>query len=167
MIYYYHPLVIAARHFAIRKHAGQVRKYTGDSYWTHCHSVAMLVKEKATPQDGRLEILMAAAYLHDTIEDTGVTSEDIAHQFPECHQLVCGLTDYYTPKQFPNENRAWRKEKEAIRLGQMADIIPGLRLIKWCDLIDNTHSIVEHDPKFAIIYLREKAFILEQLGFGK
>lgn len=160
-------IIRRARLFAIHAHDGQVRKYTGDPYWYHYQAVAKLVEQKTVPQDGRVEVLVAAAWLHDTIEDTDTTAEQIMEEFPRCYQLVCGLTDYYTPKQFPNENRAWRKEKEAIRLGQMADIVPGIRLIKWCDLADNTASIVEHDPKFAIIYLREKAFILEQLGFGK
>jgi len=158
---------IRARLFAIHAHDGQVRKYTGDPYWYHCQAVARLVMLKAVPQDGDVAILMAAAWLHDTVEDTDTTPEEIYFEFPECYQLVCGLTDYYTSKTFPNENRAWRKKFEAIRLKKMAAIVPGLRLIKWCDLIDNTRSIVEHDPKFAITYLREKAFILEQLGFGK
>ncbi len=162
-----HPLVVKARHFAMERHAGQFRKYTGEPYWTHCHNVAALVLKKATQADGRLPTLMASAYLHDTLEDTETDSEEIDNLFPSCYQLVCGMTDHFTPKNYPTQSRAGRKCNEAARLGDLAKILPGLRLIKWCDLIDNTASIVEHDPKFSIVYLREKANILEQLGFGK
>lgn len=43
---------------------------------------------------------------------------------------------------------------------------PAAKTIKLADLIDNTRSIVERDPKFAQIYLAEKALLLEVLREG-
>ena len=125
-----HPLVVKARQFAMERHQDQFRKYTGEPYWHHCHNVATLVMNKAGEDDPHLPVLMASAYLHDTIEDTDTDPEEIMNLFPQCYQLVCALTDYYTSKTFPDKNRAWRKEAEAIRLGVMAKILPGLGLIK-------------------------------------
>lgn len=160
-------LMTEARRFAYDRHQGQTRKYTNVPYFDHCMAVAEMVAVKATPEDGDLEALICAAYLHDTIEDTETTSLEIMNLFPKSYQLVCALTDYYTHESFPDMPRDLRKLAEADRLGEMSKILPGLRLIKWCDLIDNTKSIVEHDPKFSIVYLREKANVLEALGFDK
>jgi hypothetical protein len=49
------------------------------------------------------------------------------------------------------------------RLGKIS---ASAKLIKLCDLIDNTRSITEHDPDFAVTYLREKADVLEAMGYG-
>ena len=43
---------------------------------------------------------------------------------------------------------------------------PVVQTIKVADLIHNTWSIVEHDPKFAQVYLREKKVLLGALGLA-
>lgn len=52
---------------------------------------------------------------------------------------------------------------EAVRLGQCSE---RAKAIKLMDIADNTSSIVENDPGFARKYLKEKAFILAQMGYG-
>jgi hypothetical protein len=54
-------------------------------------------------------------------------------------------------------NRAERKVREKDRL---AKISADAQTIKVADLIDNTKSIVERDPGFAKVYLKEKAAVL-------
>ena len=103
-----------------------------------------------------------AALLHDTIEDTDTTYGRLWEVFgPDVAGLVQELTDVYTHEAYPNANRATRKSSEAQRL---AGISREAKLIKWCDLADNTKTIVQHDPGFAKVYLHEKADLIELMG---
>lgn len=142
--------------FAIDKHEGQVRKYTGEPYWYHCRSVARIVREAG----GSLAMILAAI-LHDTLEDTDTNFGELHEEFGvEVAFLVWELTDVFTHEAYPAFCRATRKKWECDR---MRDISPEAKRIKLADIADNTKSIVEHDPKFAIVYLREKANMLEVL----
>jgi guanosine-3',5'-bis(diphosphate) 3'-pyrophosphohydrolase len=60
-----------ARIFAMAAHSavGQTRKYTGEPYWTHTQAVADRVAQLADATEEQI----AAAHLHDTLEDTAVT----------------------------------------------------------------------------------------------
>lgn len=152
----YTKLTSDAYRFAARAHEGQVRKYTGKPYLTHCVAVAELVREKTTDPE-----IIAAALLHDTLEDTDTTFEDLRDVLGlEVAHLVLELTDVYTKEQFPDMNRAERKRLETNRLAQISD---DAKLIKICDIASNTADIVKNDPKFAVLYLKEKAAMLEVL----
>lgn len=149
-------LTTRAKYFAQFAHVGQTRRYTGEPYFVHCESVARRVA-MLTSSDA----VIAAAYLHDTIEDTVVTHRDLCKFFGGyVATLVLELTDVFTPAKYPATNRAARKKLEADRLGKCSH---DAKLIKRCDIADNTTSIVENDPKFAVIYLAEKAYLLEQI----
>lgn len=149
-------LISKAANFADNKHRGQTRKYTGVAYITHCESVARGVRRV-----GGTPAMIAAAWLHDTIEDTDTTIAELVENFgQEITNLVMQLTDVYTSENYPHMNRAARKEFETERL---ATISPEAKLIKLADIADNTKDIVEHDPEFAVTYFREKAALLEVL----
>lgn len=151
-------LVERAEYIARRVHDGQFRKYTREPYFLHVYNVARRVAKI----DNRPE-LIAAAFLHDSVEDTDLTIEEVGEMFGlEVAELVYDLTDHFTKENYPNMNRAKRKSLEAVRLGTISN---DAKLIKLCDLADNTSSIVEHDPGFAKIYLKEKADILEAMGY--
>lgn len=122
----------------------------------HCLCVAKLVQEV-----GGTDEMVAAALLHDTVEDCGVEILDIAQKFGLLVSLyVSGLTDVSKPE---DGNRAYRKEMDR---QHMASQPSEVKTIKLADLIDNTKSIVEHDLDFARVYMREKALLLEVLGDG-
>ena len=145
--------------FASQKHSGQKRKYTGDPYIVHPTAVAQAVFRKGGSED-----MIIAALLHDTIEDTDATREEVQEHFGvDVAYLVWELTDRYTSEKYPNLNRATRKTMEADRL---AGVSIEAKLIKFCDMADNTSTIVEHDPAFAKLYLAEKAYLAEVMGFG-
>jgi (p)ppGpp synthase/HD superfamily hydrolase len=147
-------MVARARYFAAKKHAGQVRKYTGDPYIVHPVAVADRVRA-----NGGTPNMVAAALLHDTLEDTDATVAEIeAITNKEVAMLVVELTDQYTKDFYPELNRKVRKRLEAERL---AKVSPEAKQIKLADMADNTATIVEHDPAFAKVYLREKAELLE------
>jgi guanosine-3',5'-bis(diphosphate) 3'-pyrophosphohydrolase len=150
-------LVSRALAFAGDAHASvqQIRKYTGEPYINHPVEVMGIVKGAAHYTD----VMLAAALLHDTIEDTPVTFEDVLAAFgPEVAAMVLDLTD-----QCHEGNRAARKAAEARRLGT---IPPDAQTVKLADIISNTASIVAHDPGFAMLYLREVLAVLEVMRQG-
>jgi guanosine-3',5'-bis(diphosphate) 3'-pyrophosphohydrolase len=150
-------LVSRALDFATQAHAGlrQIRKYTGEPYIEHPIEVMGIVKTAARYSD----VMLAAALLHDTIEDTPVTRGDVEHEFgAEVAQMVWDLTD-----QCHEGNRAARKAAEAARLGT---IPADTQTVKLADIISNTASIVTHDPGFAMKYLREVLRALEVMTQG-
>jgi (p)ppGpp synthase/HD superfamily hydrolase len=153
--------------FAASAHAGQMRKYTPDPYIVH----PVRVMEICRQYKQRLPIL-AAALLHDVIEDTSVSTKGLSlflHEImpsgsaAETLQLVIDLTDVYVKSAYPQLNRRRRKEKELERL---LKISPDAQTVKYADILDNTSEIVTSDPGFAPRYLRECLSILNGIKDG-
>lgn len=141
-----------ARLWAIRWHGEQVRKYTGEPYWHHPEAVALLVKTVPhTPE------MIAAAYMHDVLEDTECTATQMREAFGGAvTDLVMWLTDVSKPS---DGNRAARKLID--REHTMA-APPAAKTVKLADLIDNSRSIIPRDPDFARVYLKEKRLLLDE-----
>ncbi len=141
-----------ARLWAIRWHGEQKRKYTFEPYWKHPEAVAMLVKTVPhTPA------MIAAAYMHDVLEDTPCTQPEMYDAFgKEVTQLVLWLTDVSRPS---DGSRIVRKR---IDREHTAAAPPEAKTVKLADLIDNSKSILTRDPDFAITYLREKRLLLDE-----
>ena len=147
-----------ARVFATAAHAavGQVRKYTFEPYIVHPAEVAGIVA--SVPHT---DVMLAAAYLHVTVEDSGVSIVDIQVEFGnEVASLVGWLTDVSKPE---DGNRAVRKamDREHTAMAPAA-----AQTVKLADLIANSRSIMAHDPAFAKTYLAEKRMLLEVLTRG-
>lgn len=144
--------------FARKAHGSinQRRKYTGEPYIVHPIAVAEIVRTVPhTPE------MIAAAYLHDVVEDTAVTLEEVKTEFGrEVAELVGWLTDVSTPA---DGNRRTRK---AIDREHSARAPASAQTIKLADLIDNTKAIKPHDPGFWEVYRREKNQLLEVLTKG-
>ncbi len=152
-------IVRKAQVYAMAAHAavGQRRKYTGEPYIVHPAEVAKIVAgvPGATPD------MVAAAWLHDVVEDTGCTYTDIHMGFgADIATLVGWLTDVSKPE---DGNRAKRK---AIDRAHTAEAPAEAQTIKLADLISNSRSIMSHDPEFAKVYLEEKRLLLEVLTKG-
>jgi len=142
-------LVLRAVQFAAQAHVAQVRKYTGEPYLMHLLAVAHSVANRTMDPH-----VIAAAVLHDTLEDTDTHPAQLRRLFGErVTALVVELTDVFTHEDHPDKNRAHRKALEAERLGRIS---AEAQLIKAYDLMDNTSSITQHDPGFAKVYLAEK-----------
>lgn len=143
-----------AGHVALMCHRGQTRKYTGEPYVTHCAEVAAIVQQHIPGNDEAI----AAAWLHDVIEDCGLTRSYIASLFGDhVASLVTEVSDVSKPS---DGNRAVRKALDREHYGRAS---PEGKAIKLADLISNTRSIVAHDPDFAKVYLAEKALLLPLL----
>jgi len=144
-------LVARARVFAERMHAGQRRKYGGEPFFAHLERVAGIL----VAHGHEAPAMLAAAYLHDTVEDTDATMQDILDRFgEEVAELVYWLTDAEQGR------RVTRKLMSAWRLGGAP--WPA-KLIKLADLIDNSADIVRADRNFAPVYLAEKIRILDAM----
>jgi guanosine-3',5'-bis(diphosphate) 3'-pyrophosphohydrolase len=147
-----------AFHFSRHAHAGQWRKYSNQTipYHSHCIAVAGLVCKF-----GGDEEMIAAGLLHDTVEDTSVTPDDVRGVFgSHVANLVLDLTN---PSQASDGNRATRK---SIDLAHTAKAHPRAKAIKAADLVSNLVSIANHDKNFAMVYLREKQETLRIIKDG-
>jgi len=139
--------------FAENAHNNQKRKYTDEPYMVHPANVARLVSVCSSTVE-----MIAAALLHDVLEDTPVTENELRKLFgDETTDLVVWLTDTSRPE---DGNRRVRK---AIDRKRLANAPADAQTIKIADIIDNTHDIVTHDPKFAVIYIKEAADLINVL----
>lgn len=148
-------LAYKAMMFAREVHRDQVRKYTGNPYVDHLAEVAGIASsieiwDFSFPS--RLQYL-SVCWLHDCIEDQGVTHRQLLKDFGlDVADGVMLLSD------IEDGNRAERKAASRERLSKA----PGwVQTIKCADLISNTSSIVKHDPDFAKVYLEEKILLLD------
>lgn len=155
------------KELAIKLHGDQKRKYSGGPYYTHLFRVSDTVKNA-----GGDESMIMAALLHDVLEDTPTTEEELIIELesivdPQMARnivnLVVELTDVYTKENFPDLNRRARKEMEARRLGEVS---PRAQTIKYADLLDNGDDIMRNDPSFGRVYMREKENILKYMTAG-
>jgi (p)ppGpp synthase/HD superfamily hydrolase len=141
-------LAYRAMMFAREAHKDQVRKYTGNPYSDHLAEVAGIVSTLNLGQ-----VVLATAWLHDCVEDCGVSLATIEDEFGVHVAIgVSGLSD------IESGNRSERKQLSRERL---ASCSAWIQSVKCADLISNTSSIVMHDPKFAVTYLEEKRLLLD------
>tara|TARA_S200002703_G_scaffold106319_1_gene92306 strand:+ start:222 stop:734 length:513 start_codon:yes stop_codon:yes gene_type:complete len=151
--------------FATIAHEGQKRKYTDDDYIIHPIAVARLVQA----QDGD-DNMVYAALLHDVLEDTSINHTQMRTMLhnilsieaaEDVLSLVVELTDVFTKEAFPEYNRDSRKQFEALRLAYVSD---RAKAIKRADIEHNSESILDHDPKFAKVFLKEKKNLLSKMS---
>lgn len=147
-------LTYRAMMFAREKHKDQRRRYTDEPYFLHLAEVAGITYTTAVDAEAA-DTMVAIAWLHDTIEDCGVTRGELASQFGAgVAEGVWYLSDT------EEGNRAERKAKARARISSTPRWIQN---IKVADLISNTSSILRHDPKFAKVYLVEARLMLDAL----
>ena len=152
-------VVHKAQVYAMAAHAAvqQKRKYTGEPYIVHPAEVASIVA--SVP--GSTPDMVAAAWLHDVVEDTGCTFTDIHFAFgADIAALVGWLTDVSKPAD------GNRKTRKAMDREHTAQAPAEAQTIKLADLISNSRSIMQHDPGFAKTYLEEKRLLLEVMTKG-
>ena len=151
-------LISRAEEFARRAHGDirQVRKYTGEPYIDHPRRVAEIV---ASVTDD--PVLIAAAWLHDVVEDTPVSMEEIESLFGK---EVAGIVSFVT--KVVDGTEIGRENAARINISHAARGSSASKTVKLADVIDNASDIVDHDPDFARVYLREKKMLMEHLEEG-
>ncbi len=157
----------AVRDYADQAHGEQMRKYEPKRYIVHPEEVMEICREYTD----ELPVL-AAALLHDVLEDTPVKEHDIAKfleplmsqaEAKEALNLTVDLTDMYTKQAYPHLNRRQRKDKENERLSKAA---PKAQTIKYADIISNAVDITAHDKHFGRVYLQEMETLLSVMKSG-
>ncbi len=134
-----------AKAFANLLHVDAGQTYDKLPYITHCQSVVdVLLHFNETDKS-----ILAAAYLHDVVEDCGVSLVTIEDIFgPKIAKLVYAVTDE------PGANRKERKEKTYKKILTVEDAVK----IKLADRIANlTHSVNSGNERMFRMYLKEAA----------
>ncbi len=131
-----------ALEFAVVAHKDQPRKYTEEPYVVHPIRVGKAVKHLNN-------LTIASAFLHDVIEDTEVTYEDIKEYFG---RPVADVVQELTDPHLSEGNRAKRKEITRRKMEQGSF---EAKSIKCADILDNMDSILTNDENFSIVFMKE------------
>ena len=148
--------VVKAMMYADRMHKGQKRK-SGPEYICHPVNVASFVglifNSQFNDSSYDLNVLLMAAYLHDTLEDTDATFKDLVDMFgSDVATIVNELT---TDRDMKNE--IGKAKYLAIKMKNMSG---EALLIKLCDRLDNTSDLMQQSKEFRIRYFKETYTIL-------
>jgi (p)ppGpp synthase/HD superfamily hydrolase len=149
-------LILRAARFARDAHRGQRRKFGGGPYIDHPGRVAA----QATLLDELAAEDVAAAWLHDVIEDCGVTAEDLrAAGFPDqTVDLVVELTN--PSKRRKDLRRAGRKQLDRDHL---RGVSRKAKRLKMLDRIDNLRESSVADDAFRSLYVAESLLLVDCL----
>lgn len=129
-------ILLRAAHFAARRHRAQKRKgAAGEPYINHPIAVAELIASVGRVTD---TATLAAALLHDTVEDTDATLADIEREFgPVVRGIVGELTD---DKSLPSEERKRLQVVNAPNASRRA------KVVKLADKSVNVADITRDPP---------------------
>lgn len=130
-------LFARALDFAARKHVHQRRKgELAEPYINHLAEVARLL---AAATGGRDAALAVAGILHDTLEDTATSYDELAAEFgDEIASLVREVSD---------DTAKSRTERKRLQILQTAKASKRAKMIKLADKTSNLHSIINSPPR--------------------
>ena len=125
----------AAISYAAEAHREQVRKGSGVPYLSHLLQVAGLALEY-----GGDEQVAIGALLHDVVEDTPASPEDIEQRFGKrVRDIVEGCSDTLDKE---TEDRSWRERKETYLAHLCESASADVLLVSCCDKLHNSRSIL-------------------------
>ena len=129
-------LILKATHFAAHKHRKQRRKDEEKiPYINHPISVAKIITEIGSVEDPEV---LAAALLHDTLEDTETTVEELIDNFG---QRVCSLVE-----EVSDDKILPRQTRKDLQIQHAPQLSEGAILIKLGDKISNVTDITHTPP---------------------
>jgi len=150
-------IILKAAALAARAHAGIPRKITKFPYIYHPARVA----GRVGILPGATEEMVAAAYLHDVLEDTTVTREEIEEA---TNAQVGFYVDCMTNKS--KGTGLPRAERKALDRRHLSEIPAEVKLIKIIDRIDNLMEMVGATNDFKRLYAEESLLLADVLGNG-
>jgi GTP diphosphokinase / guanosine-3',5'-bis(diphosphate) 3'-diphosphatase len=140
--------------FMIQAHDGQFRKFSGTEYAWHPVGVAKIVREIKSSKNK--DKILIAALLHDTVEDTDVTLEDIQNEFGEMvSSIVYELTS--------DGDKIKEMGKSNYLLNKMLRMTSYALVVKLADRLHNCSDLDNSSLKFRNKYVAETRFILNGL----
>ena len=145
-----------ALEYATKKHEGKFRKgYYNKPYITHPIEVSKLI-EKYMEDDLEQDIFKVAALLHDTLEDTDATYEEIEELFGKnIADIVLELTNDKEVKD--------RLGKDVYLANKMSKMNDKTLILKLCDRLHNVSELIYADDEFNEKYVRETVYIINYL----
>lgn len=147
-------LVRKAIEFAKSKHNGQIRKFENTPYFIHPRRVAHILYQ--FKESKHIEFLVSACYLHDTVEDTDTTLDEIRNEFGEfIASIVYELTS--------SSEKIRVKGKAKYLADKMTKMSSYAFSIKLADRIDNVNKIATVPDKFKSKYIQETLYILSYI----
>jgi (p)ppGpp synthase/HD superfamily hydrolase len=149
-------IIVDALEFAEKAHSGQTRMYSGEPYILHPAQVANLVRQYTSNDE-----VIAAAYLHDVLEDCGVTEEEIRIRFGDNITKIC--LELVNRSVSPEYKSLRRSERKAIDREKIATISPDAQLIKTCDRLDNVLDLFDAPDKYQKLYAEETLLLVDVL----
>ena len=126
--------VSEAMAFASMKHIGQVRKSTGVAYISHPSAVSMILFDMKADTD-----TIIAGLLHDTVEDTDTTLEEIIEKFG---QNVANLVDGVSE----DKTKTWEERKQHTIDSLLIQNTP-IQFITFADKLHNLQSLLDEYSK--------------------
>lgn len=153
-------IVDNARKIAEKAHAGQLRKWgSQEPFFKHPERIA----NKVASLEGMKEADIAAAYLHDVLEDCGEHWAAVIEQ--DCGKETLELVRELT---YPTEGPEWqhrsRAEKNVIRMEHTRRMTDRAKRLKMCDRIDNLNTMQNAPFKLIQKYVVESNELLGVLG---
>lgn len=140
--------------FAVKKHKGQKRKGDGRPYILH--PISVMVRVQSVKKSKNIWLLGAAAILHDTVEDCGVSIKTIAKKFGfQIASIVEELT-------LDKSNYTLLGKSEYL-LAEMKKMSSYALTIKLCDRMDNVCDLDDMPEEFVKRYTDETKYILDNL----
>jgi len=141
--------------FAVKAHHNTERRGKGFPYIVHPMEAVEIVATITPDQE-----LLAAAALHDTIEDTNVTVEDIRAEFGErVAELVHSESDQFT--EGVSEEDSWHDRKQAA-IDRLAAASHDAKIVTMGDKLSNMRAIwrdyqQKGDALWQIFHVKDKA----------
>ena len=137
--------------FAEKKHEGQVRKITKVPYINHPMNVANILITLKENDD-----MIKAAYLHDTIEDTNTTYEELKKKFGK---IVAKLVRELTSDSLKIKELG----KAAYLANKMNTMSNDAFTVKLADRLDNVIDLSEEDLRFSNHYAKQTHKIIKKI----
>jgi GTP pyrophosphokinase len=132
------PVLKEAYNFSMEAHKNQ-RRYSGEPYFDHIYEVASILTELKMDST-----TIAAGFLHDSVEDTGVHLEEIEEKFgEEIAILVDGVTKIGELK-FESREKRQAETFRKMLLSMAKDV--RVIIIKFADRLHNMRTL-EHVPE--------------------
>lgn len=137
--------------FAAKAHGEQLRKYSGSPYIVHPQEVASILRHYGYFNPD----LLAAAWLHDVVEDTTITAGEIDLYF---NANVGFIVEYVTDVSRPEDGN--RRRRKALDRAHAARGSAASQILKCADILSNAPSIRINDPDFFKVWSHEKIDLL-------
>ena len=150
-------LVLQSVTYAAEKHNGQMRKFSDTPYIMHPIAVTTILFEEGGVRD---HYVLAAAALHDTLEDTDAIPKEVEHLFS---YHVCSLVLELT-----NPEGLTKETKHAWQIEHIKNLSPDAKLIKIADRTHNLRSFnSEKFEKQSPEALNKKKYFTASRELGK